>query len=132
MRHCAYCGSETANPKFCNSKCRAGEQQRLVVEQWRNGTLGHSHSTRLPPAVRTEILESQNGTCAICLTLPIWNGQPLTLVLDHVNGDSSDDSPENVRLVCPNCDSQLPTYKSKNKGNGRHYRRQRYASGQSY
>ena len=39
---------------------------------------------------------------------------------------------ENLRLVCPNCDSQLPTYKSRNRGSGRHSRRQRYRDGQSY
>jgi len=39
---------------------------------------------------------------------------------------------KNLRLVCGNCDMLLPTYKSKNKGNGRHNRRKRYAEGKSY
>jgi hypothetical protein len=34
--------------------------------------------------------------------------------------------------VCPNCDSQHPTFKSRNRGNGRAWRRQRYADGKSY
>jgi hypothetical protein len=45
-----------------------------------------------------------------------WNGQALLLILDHVNGNSHDNSPENLRLLCPNCDSQLPTRGGKNKG----------------
>ncbi|BBY81802.1 hypothetical protein MPUL_29600 [Mycolicibacterium pulveris] len=57
-------------------------------------------------------------------------GLPLTLVLDH--GDPTNNRRENLRLVCPDCDSQLPTYKSRNRGKGRHFRRQRYANGQSY
>ena len=61
-----------------------------------------------------------------------WNGLPLVLVLDHVNGDPEDNRRENLRLVCPNCDSQLPTYKARNKGKGRAWRRERYANGQSY
>ena len=61
-----------------------------------------------------------------------WNGMPLVFVLDHIDGNSSDNSRANVRLVCPNCDSQLPTYKSRNRGNGRHFRRVRYANGQSF
>lgn len=54
------------------------------------------------------------------------------MVIDHINGDATDNRRENLRLLCPNCDSQLPTFKSRNRGFGRHYRSQRYASGQSY
>jgi hypothetical protein len=53
-------------------------------------------------------------------------------ILDHIDGNSSNNDITNLRLVCSNCDSQLPTYKSKNKGNGRHYRRERYKNNQSY
>lgn len=45
-----------------------------------------------------------------------WNGSPLLPILDHTNGNSRDNRPENLRLLCPNCDSQLPTRGGKNKG----------------
>ncbi|RYC04239.1 endonuclease [Nocardioides ganghwensis] len=54
------------------------------------------------------------------------------VVLDHIDGDSSNNRRENLRLVCPNCDSQLETYKARNRGKGRAWRRQRYAEGKSY
>jgi len=38
-----------------------------------------------------------------------WNGEPLKPILDHRDGNNSDDRPEMLRLLCPNCDSQLPT-----------------------
>jgi hypothetical protein len=69
---------------------------------------------------------------AICHLPDEWNGADLALVLDHVDGDSTNNARGNLRLICPNCDSQLPTYKSKNKGKGRAWRRQRYADGKSY
>jgi len=53
-------------------------------------------------------------------------------VLDHIDGDSGHNARSNLRLICPNCDSQLPTYKSRNKGRGRAWRRKRYADGKSY
>jgi hypothetical protein len=52
--------------------------------------------------------------CAICQSLPTWMGSPLTLILDHINGDPIDHRLENLRFVCPNCESQLPTHGSKN------------------
>jgi hypothetical protein len=50
-------------------------------------------------------------------------GQPIPLVVDHIDGNPTNHAITNFRLVCGNCDMQLPTYKAKNKGNGRKYRR---------
>lgn len=53
--------------------------------------------------------------CSICGQQPEWNGKPLTLILDHINGNNKDDRLENLRWVCPNCNQQLPTTGSKNR-----------------
>ena len=53
--------------------------------------------------------------CACCGTGPEWCGKPMPLILDHINGKNDDNRLENLRFVCSNCDSQLPTYKSKNR-----------------
>lgn len=52
--------------------------------------------------------------CAICGQKPEWNNKPMTLILDHINGKNKDDRLENLRWVCPNCNSQLPTTGSRN------------------
>ena len=52
--------------------------------------------------------------CAICGQEPFWNDKLLTLRLDHINGDHFDNRLENLRIVCPHCDSQLPTYCGRN------------------
>lgn len=54
----------------------------------------------------------------------IWNGAELNFVLDHIDGDASNSSRSNLRLVCPNCDSQLPTFKSRNKNSARNKRKE--------
>ncbi len=82
--------------------------------------------------VRTFLLADQDGLCAICSATTTWNALPLRFVLDHIDGDSTNNVRTNLRLVCPNCDSQLSTYKARNRGNGRAWRRERYATGKSY
>ena len=46
----------------------------------------------------------------------IWNGKKLKPILDHKNGVSGDNRPENLQLLCPNCNSQQPTHAGGNKG----------------
>ena len=53
--------------------------------------------------------------CAKCGNKGEWNNKPLTLTLDHINGDHNDNRLENLQFVCPNCDSQQDTYCYKNK-----------------
>ena len=64
-------------------------------------------------------LEEQDHCCAICGMKDEWNGKHLIFVLDHIDGNADNNNRDNLRLICPNCDSQLDTFKSKNKKSAR-------------
>jgi hypothetical protein len=68
---------------------------------------------------RTPSFTQQNNKCDICKCEPIWNNKPLVFVIDHIDGDASNNKRKNIRLICPNCDSQTDTFKSKNKNSKR-------------
>lgn len=48
--------------------------------------------------------------CSECHLGSEWNGKPLTLQLEHINGVHSDNRLENLTLLCPNCHSQTSTF----------------------
>jgi 5-methylcytosine-specific restriction endonuclease McrA len=57
--------------------------------------------------------------CTECGNIGEWNNKPLPLILDHINGVNDDNRIENLRFVCSNCDSQLPTYKNRRGSKGK-------------
>lgn len=134
MFTCVGCGVVGPGGSFrvyCSNRCQRAYERTLKTALWLETGVAFP-SSRYDHYVRVHINTEQSGCCAICGLAEEWNGLPLRFVLDHIDGDSTNNRRENLRLICPNCDSQLPTYKNRNHGRGRHARRARYAAGQSY
>jgi hypothetical protein len=116
---------------YCSIECQGVGRRLKSVRRWLETGEGHVGGGRRN-FVRLYLYEVQDSRCALCGCEATWQGLPLAFVLDHIDGDASNNCRDNLRLVCPNCDSQLPTFKSRNRGQGRAWRKQRYADGKSY
>jgi len=75
------------------------------------------NSTYNRSKLKSRLLEDEilKNICYECGQPPEWNGKPLALQLEHINGVSNDNRLENLAILCPNCHSQTDTFAGKNK-----------------
>lgn len=130
QRVCLNCGATLSNKQrmYCNTTCEHLYHweltKRKIIE-----TGQFPYNKRLNDTdrrvVRRYLEETKGKKCDICGGTT-WNNQPIPLVTDHIDGDSTNHSVSNFRLICPNCDAQTETYKARNKNSTRMWRTQYY------
>lgn len=66
---------------------------------------------------RKKVLSKLKGYCCSICSLQNWLNKPITLQLDHIDGNSDNNNINNLRLLCPNCHSQTETFCARNINN---------------
>ncbi len=64
---------------------------------------------------KDRLIEERGHQCEKCKNTE-WCDQPISLELDHIDGNNENNVRDNCRLICPNCHAQTPTYKGRNIG----------------
>ena len=127
VKKCLNCGKEFKqfsgySGKYCSNKCQLEFQSKEKYQLILDGDQSIMRANYIPKFAKPIILAEQDNKCAICGIEPVWNGRELVFILDHIDGHAANNKRDNLRMICPNCDSQLDTYKSKNKNSDRTYR----------
>lgn len=119
---CLTCGKDISH-KYGNIYCDFNCQKIYLAKKKYEYFLTSPEDLQRPnfsnKIVKRFILKEQNNECAICGCESEWNEKPLVFILDHIDGNAANNTRENFRCICPNCDSQLDTFKSKNKNSAR-------------
>lgn len=104
---------------YCSKLCEL-ENKKKSIDKSIEEYLGDVSDRR----IKSYLIEKHGEKCMHCG----WNKKhPVTgkvpIELEHVDGNSKNQSLSNLKLLCPNCHSLTPTFRALNKGNGRKNRK---------
>lgn len=132
VQKCRGCNKELSGYRekfFCSLQCQQDHYFQERYSLWiSNNFIDEFKQSRW---YKKAVIHRDGYKCSCC-GISSWNNKELGLELEHKDGNSENNSPSNLCILCPNCHSQSPTYKAKNMGKGRHWRKERYRQGKSF
>lgn len=124
--YCLNCGKELTNhqQKYCCSKCKTEFEYKQYIERWKNGEeSGTKGVCQISTYIRKYLFIKYNYKCQKCgwgEENPYTHSIPLEI--HHINGDCTNNTEDNLELLCPNCHSLTDNFGSLNKASKRFHR----------
>lgn len=120
LKHCVNCGNEISwrTKYFCNKLCESQYHKNIVFKK-----IEYNEQVN-EKQLKKYLIEKYSEKCMECNWAkrhPITKKIPIQL--EHIDGNSDNNTISNCKLLCPNCHSLTPTYGALNKGNGRSIRK---------
>jgi hypothetical protein len=129
--YCLKCGKEIErnyfSKRFCSNHCQQEYNYDEYIKRWKNGEEnGISGKYGVSAYIRRYLFEKYDGKCQICG----WNEkntitQKIPLQIHHIDGDCTNNSEENLQLLCPNHHALTETFGNLNKKSKRIFRKQK-------
>jgi|SRR6187402_713782 len=107
MGICLNCNNQTKRKSaiYCSLICSSEHTKIKSLERYEKGEI------KDPKTIKRILIQKKGELCTECDQEPVWNEKPLSLQVDHIDGNSDNNLPNNLRLLCPNCHSQQETSK---------------------
>lgn len=108
---------------YCSQKCHTDFVKFEKIGKWLAGEIDVSTVLGCSRTIRNYLLEQCNNKCPKCgwgEVHPVTGNVPLEV--NHIDGDSKNNRPENLEVLCPNCHSLTPNFRALNKKSSRTHR----------
>lgn len=89
-------------------KGQGWNKENYNYDTFTNGTVKKNGKTTAAPLI------ALRGRKCECCGITSWMGKPINLEVHHVDGHRTNNSLDNLQLLCPNCHSYTPTFAYKN------------------
>lgn len=117
---CEECGkvfNGLTGRKFCSVECANKHFKEKRIENFINGDYINNGNITLPKNIREYLYKKNNYRCEICgyEGYNLKTGKTI-LQIHHIDGNSKNNTPENLQVICPNCHAKTENYMALNKG----------------
>ena len=118
---CKSCSTAISSARTYCKECYSNNAvHTLKIPGWLDGSWRGGTDAGLSKIIRNYLLKKENYSCQRCSFNVMHPDDGKTILeINHINGDGTDHSPENLEVICPNCHALTSSYRARNMGKGR-------------